>query len=174
MKMKVLAGMGLLLLVGCAALGGLEQREKIYGKAAPVITQSFASKQMKLGDTWKVYLNASDPDGDMKTILSTIDQKGVGTYSVSFTRIREDQQRDNLSGYIYLNTVGVSGLDYTTLVLNVQIQDKAGHYSAPASFPLAFNPTFQQENPPPGVFKDKDLGPIMIVLRTTSEKGGGE
>jgi len=174
MRRKFLAGMALLVLVGCAALGGLEQREKIYGKAAPVITQSFASKQMRLGDTWKIYLNASDPDGDMKTIISTIDQKGVGTYPVSFTRIREDQQRENLSGYIYLNTVGTYGLDYTTLVLNVQIQDKAGHYSAPASFPLAFNPTAHQENPPPGLFKDKALGPIVIVLTTAGAKGGGE
>ena len=169
MRKKFLAGMALLLLVGCATLGGLEEREKTYGKAAPVITQSFAAKQMRLGDNWKVYLNASDPDGDMKTIISTIDQKGEGTYAASYTKIPEDQQ-SSLSGYIYLNTAGLHGLDYITLVLTVQVQDKAGHYSAPVSFPLALNPGSLQENPPPGVFQDKDLGPIMITL-VTGTKG---
>lgn len=172
MRKKFLAGMALLLLVGCAILGGLEEREKTYGKAAPVITQSFASKQIRPGDNWKVYLNASDPDGDMKTIISMIDQKGEGAYTAGFTRIREDQQRGNLSGYIYLNTAGLQGLTYITLVLNVQIQDKAGHYSAPVSFPLAFKSGSHQENPPPGVFQEKELGPIMITEGGT--KGSGE
>ena len=115
MRKKFLAGMALLLLVGCATPGGLEEREKIYGKAAPVITQSFASKEMRLGEKWKVYLNASDPDGDMKTIISAIDQKGEGTLTPSFTTIKEDQQRRNLSGYIYLNTAGLHGLAYVHL-----------------------------------------------------------
>jgi hypothetical protein len=164
MRKKFLAGMALLLLVGCATPGGLEEREKIYGKAAPVITQSFASKQMRLGEKWKVYLNASDPDGDMKTIISSIDQRGEGTLTPSFTKIKEDEQRRNLSGYIYLNTAGLHGLAYVTIVLTVQIEDRAGHYSAPVSLPLALNPGSRQEDPPPGVFQEKDLGPIMITL----------
>ncbi|MCJ7495779.1 MAG: hypothetical protein MUP68_16330 [Deltaproteobacteria bacterium] len=41
----------------------------------------------------------------MKYIVCTIDQPGIGTYPVSFTRIKEEN-RQELSGHIYLNTGG--------------------------------------------------------------------
>jgi hypothetical protein len=136
--------------------------ERKYGKSIPVITQFFASPTAKPGDTWKVYLKASDPDGDMKNILCVVDQPGVGTYPVSITRIKEKDRRE-LSGYVYLNTPG--DFDMLNLTLHVQVEDKAGHYSKPVSFPLTFSSRARQEPPPQGVFKEKDLGPILIQLR---------
>ncbi len=170
MNKKFLASMILPLLAwGCAALEPIEVREQIYGKAAPVISQSFASKQMRPGDTWKVYLLASSPEGQMKNIVCTIEQPGVGTYPVSLLKIKAGEQKQ-LSGYIYLNTVGVRNLNFVNLTLTVQIQDQAGHYSQPAVFPLAFNIRFQQEPPPPGVYPEKDLGPIMIDLSSIGDE----
>jgi len=172
MNRKILALVILpFLTLGCAALEPIEVREKTYGKGVPVITQSFASKQMRPGDTWKVYLNASDPDVDMKNIVCTIEQPGIGTYPVSFTRIKEANRKE-LSGYIYLNTVGIQGLNFVNITLTVQVQDKAGHLSQPAVFPLSFNLRFEQETPPAGTFLEKDLGPIMITLRTISDGDG--
>jgi len=153
------------LALGCAGLESLEVRERIYGKEVPVITQSFASKQIRPGDTWKVYLNASDPDGNMKYIVCTIQQPGVGVYSPSYTRIKEENRKE-LSGYIYLNTVSPGKLlNFVNLTLTVHIQDRAGHFSQPAIFPLSFHARFIQEAPLQGVFKEQDLGPIMITLR---------
>jgi hypothetical protein len=170
MKMKFWALSVLLFLAaGCAALEPIEVREKTYGKAVPVITLSFASKQIRPGETWMVYLNASDPDGDMNYIVCMIDQPGVGSYSPAYTRIKEDEGKE-LSGYIHLNTAGVSNLNFINLTLQVQVQDKARHFSAPVSFPLSINNRYQQEPPPKDTFKEKDLGPIMITLRTL---GGG-
>jgi hypothetical protein len=160
----------LFLASGCAALAPLEVKEEKYGKSVPVITQSFASKEMRPGDTWKVYLKSSDPDGDMKNIYATIEQPGMGTYPVSITKIKEADRKD-LAGYIYLNTVGVQGLNYTLLTLTVQIQDKAGHFSQPAVFPLSFNFASQQQTPSPGIFPEKDLGPIIIMLRPIGDGG---
>jgi hypothetical protein len=137
--------------------------------AVPVIRQSFTSPHIRLGEPWKVYLNASDPDGDMQTIVCTLEQPGVGVYPASFTKIPVGAQK-NLSGYVYLNTSGAQGLNFIKLVLTVQIQDKAGNYSTPVSFPITFDPRSRQEGPPPGVFQENDLGPIMITL--TSEAGG--
>ncbi|MCX5911855.1 MAG: hypothetical protein NTV04_07985, partial [Deltaproteobacteria bacterium] len=72
MKNGIVAGMVVLLLtVGCATMMSFEEREKLYGKEAPVITETYASKQMSPGDTWKVYLKASDPNGDMESIVAT-------------------------------------------------------------------------------------------------------
>ena len=131
-------------------------------KGIPVITGSFASREIQPGDPWKVYLQASDPDGDMKAIYCVLDQAGTGPYPVSITRIPEDQRRE-LSGFLFLNTGGVAGFASGNLSLKLQIRDMAGNYSEPVSFSLSFNPRAQQEEPSPGLFQDKELGPIMII-----------
>jgi hypothetical protein len=46
--------------------------------ATPVITNSFACRQIRPGDTWKIYLLAEDPEGEMKAIVCTVDQPGAG------------------------------------------------------------------------------------------------
>ena len=129
----------------------------------PVITHRFASEEIRPGDTWKVYLRAADPEGDMKNIICTVNQAGRGTYPVCFVRIPESQRRD-LSGFLYLNTSTSQGLDFTNLTLQIEIQDRAGNMSWPISFSLAFNPRAEQEDPPFGTFREEELGPIMISL----------
>lgn len=84
MNKKILPGMALLLFtvnaVGCAGIEPVELRESKLGKAVPVIRQSFASKEISPGEPWRVYLIASDSEGEMKNIVGTIDQPGVGEY----------------------------------------------------------------------------------------------
>jgi hypothetical protein len=59
-------------------------------------------------------------------------------------------------------------MNFGNLVLTVQIQDQAGNFSEPLSFSLSFNPRAHQEEAPPGLFQDKELGPIMIPLTSGS------
>jgi hypothetical protein len=158
-------------ILSCTGLEPIETKEAIYGKASPVIRKSYAAPQIWPGDTWKVYLVASDPDGDMKQFVCTIDQPGVGVYPASLTRIAEGQ-RQELSGFLYLNTRGFENLTFVILTLSVQVQDMAGHFSPPAAFPLLLTPTGQQEPPPPGDFQEENLGPIMIRLRTIQQDMG--
>jgi hypothetical protein len=122
-------------------------------KPPPVITQSFASPKIRPGETWRVYLIASDPKGEMKKIVCTIMQPGVGEYPISFTRIGWDS-RQELNGYVYLVTPRFENLDFSSLTLTVQIQDTAGQYSKAVNFPLSFNDLYNQEPPPPGVFQN--------------------
>jgi len=129
----------------------------------PVITHHFASEEIRPGDIWKVYIRAADPEGDMKKIICTVSQPGRGPYPVCYVKIPESQRRD-LSGFLYLNTSGSQGLTFTNLTLQIEIQDRAGNMSRPVSFPLAFNPRAQQENPPLGAFREEEVGPIMISL----------
>ena len=136
-------------------------------KETPLIIQSFASKEIRPGDTWRVYLKASDPDGRMKYIFATVSQPGIGIYPVSIIRISGENQKE-LSGYIYLNTAPTrlpaffNGL----LTLTVTIQRKGGQFSQPVVFPLFFQAKATKEGPPEGVFKEQELGPIMVTLRT--------
>ncbi len=134
--------------------------------STPVITEAYAAREMKVGDTWKIYLHASDPEGDMEYILATVDQPGRGGgYPPSATKIRKDQKQQ-LSGYIYLSTSPnlQQGLEYANITLTVQIKDRQGNLSNPVSFPLHFRSTAQQDPPSPGQFDETDLGPVMIEI----------
>ena len=139
--------------------------------AFPVITSHFASSELRPGDTWKIYLKASDTDGDMKYILATVKQAGVGVYPVSFTRIREGNRKE-LSGYVYLNTMGgssYSSLTFYGLTLTLWVQDRAGNFSDPVEVPLTFGSRVEaQAAPPGGTYQEQDLGPVMIFLRSMS------
>ncbi|MGB9698105.1 MAG: hypothetical protein ACPL5I_01860 [Thermodesulfobacteriota bacterium] len=132
-------------------------------KGKPVIVRAFASSRISPGEVWQVYLNATDEDGDMKYILCEVFQPGMGDCPLSFIKIPPDQQR-NLSGYIYLPTAGIHNLDFLNLSLKVTIQDRIGQNSESLSFTLTFDPKAEQESPPPGIFQERELGPIMIKL----------
>ncbi len=162
MNKKVLAAVftSLCVALGFVALSGAE----VTGKGGPVITQSFASKEIRGGETWKVYMNASDLSDKMKYIYAEVQQPGGMGYPVSMTRIKPENRKE-LSGYIYLNTITAGSMDFGTLKLVVYLGDGAGNFSEPATFPLEFSPRAAQTSPPQGVFKENDLGPVMIQLR---------
>ena len=158
---------GLFLFTACAGIG-MAEREKTYGKTTPVITASFASERVTQGEKWLVYVNASDPDGDMDKIGCSIVQAGGGPYMDVWIKVPDDQ-RQNLSGYIYLNTEGPRG--FISIKLMVYVADKAGHRSKPAVFHLSFNANerSRQAPPPAGLFAEKDLGRIAIALETEED-----
>jgi hypothetical protein len=157
------------LVVGFTAPAGSE----VMAKGTPVITQAFASKEIKPGEAWKVYLNVSDPNGEMKNIFAVVYQAGVGEYPMSIIKVKEES-RKQLSGYIYLPTsTAWYPMDYVNLTLRVEIQDRSGNFSAPAVFALSLSSRFSQEAPPQGVFQEQELGPVMVRLKTVDGGGGG-
>jgi hypothetical protein len=171
MNKKILFPLGLIfILAGCSALEPIQKREAAYGKNSPVITQSFASKELRIGDTWKIYLNAQDPDGDMNEIGCSISQRGIGSYPGSMISLKEENRKE-FSGFIYLSTQGIRNtLHLEDIALTVQVRDKAGHSSEPFVFPLEFNSRAAQEAPPRGIFKENDLGPINIKLVSSRDE----
>ena len=165
------------LAIGYAPLQAGGAQGDLTGKEVPmIISGSFASKELIPGDTWKVYLKASDSDGEMRYIVSEVYQPGWGDYPISRTRIRAENRRE-LDGYIYLNTLvpgGYAFLNFYTFRVTVQIQDKAGNFSKPVEFPVTFNARAIQDQPPAGVFKENDLGPILVQLHPFDVGGGDQ
>ena len=142
---------------------------KKVSQEVPAIINSFASKQIRPGDIWKVYLKASDPNGGMKYIFSTIERAGS---HLSIIRIKEEN-REHFSGYIYLKTFGMNNSpSFLTLTLTIWIKDAAGHLSQPAIFPLELHNNIIPEEPPRGLFEEQDLGPIMVQLQSPTDTGG--
>ncbi len=174
---KILMGLTAAVLVfSCTSWQIFRDREEVYGKNPPAVAHSFASDKIRPGDTWKVYLEASDPDGDMDSIVTEIDQPGQGAYPASYTRITGENRKD-LSGFVYLNTM--SSGNYTwqenlNLSVTILIKDKAGHLSPPLVLPLSFNGRFSQEKPPQNLFQETNLGPILITLRHYADGNSGD
>jgi len=155
---------------GCAHMKGIEEKEKIYGVNPPVIEKSFASNQLKPGDLWKIYIRASDPDGDMESIISGVVQTGAGAYPASITKLKSEYGKE-VSGYIYLNMSGPAGYNFLynqEVSVSIQIKDRAGHASQPVAFKVLLLARQVPKTPPEGVFKEVELGPIMVTLRPPS------
>lgn len=138
----------------------------------PVIDQIYASKDVSPGDTLKIYIKASDPDGDMEKVIVTLgrgDGPGPDFY-ISFTRLKKED-RKAISGYLYWysgKTTAVLAVGRMTL----QIQDRAGNLSNRIILPIHFRWRAQQGSPPPGEFKEEEIGPIMIDIRPQGGNGG--
>ena len=149
-------------------LGGLTLESAIgqEKKEPPRVKESFAAKEINPSETWKVYFNVADLDGDMLSVYAIIDQPGVGQYPLGITRLKRENQKE-ISGYVYLTTFGVNSalLNFTHLTLTIWVRDRSGNFSEPVSFPLSINTRYTQESPPAGKFAEEDLGPIMIHLR---------
>jgi len=162
------------LIMAYATLQAAEIQEGVAGKPVPVITQSFASREIWPGETWKVYLNAADPNGEMKNFFAIVDQPGVGQYPLSIIRIKREDRKE-LSGYLYLYTSTTADpLDFVNLKLTVYVQDRAGNFSQPVVFPLSLQSRFSQSAPAAGIFREQPLGPIMVKLkRVRGGKGKG-
>jgi hypothetical protein len=159
----------ILILSGFLALSLFPGEARAAGE--PEITNSFAAKELVPGDTWKIYIKAFSPDARMQYFFATVDQAGGMAYPVSMTRIKEEDQKQ-VSGFLFLYTQSAgSGMDFVILKLTVQIKDDKGRFSEPAIFPLALKPRAAAEAPPPGIFREKDLGPIMIRLRPVADDG---
>lgn len=155
-----------LLLLGCAAYekyAGLSPNDP---DQAPVMVDHYAAAVLRPGQTWRVYLRAQDPDGDMRFIAATLWQTGFGYYSPVFIRVK-DEDRQEFAGYVFLNTPARERLLIDDqFELTLVIRDKQGNRSNSVKFPLRFSHRTQQESMP-DQWKNtaiKNLGPIGIDI----------
>jgi len=96
------------------------------GGSPPVITDSFASKEISHGDTWKIYVEANDPDGDMRQFVCVFKQVGYGSYSPDYVVIKK-RHREKMKGYLRFFSGAGGGLrvsEWTQLSLTVYIRDR--------------------------------------------------
>ena len=158
MNRKILAAVFvfLCLAVGCAT----SESSKGEVTATPVITHSFASREIRIGDTWKIYLNASDPNGEMIEISAIVDQPGQ-INPENITKVSKENGKE-FSGYLFLSTAPwAKAPDGTSITLWVQIEDRSGNLSQPVAFPLTLKSQGAQTAPPQGIFEERDLGPMV-------------
>ena len=166
MKLGVLIVFALsALLWGCATPPQCKE-ETVEGQGQPpVILDSYAASVIRPGATWRIYLDASDDDGDMRDIVAVITQTGVASYPTSFTQIKQEDSAE-LSGYLFLNTSARDrNLINDRLTLELMVRDCQGNRSAPVQFHLRFDlVTTQQTSEEREKFANRQLGAIMIDI----------
>jgi hypothetical protein len=138
----------------------------------PVITNSFASKEISQGDIWKIYVEAHDPDGDMRQFVCVIKQVGYGSYSPDYVVIK-GPHREKMKGYLRFFSGAGGGArlgEWTTLSLTLYIRDRGRKNSNKVVFPLTFSRGSKQGSPPPPFDSGQldRLGTIATELRDPS------
>ena len=184
--MRGLGGSGRALLVavliswtsGCAILDQRSQAEleAAYGPNKPQLEASFAATQLSPGDTWRIYFKGSDKDRDIQFIHVWMQGPLRSTTPV---RLMTSSEPDgSLRGYLTLDSSDLVGGDLFMLAsvwvrLWVSLEDRAGHRSEYAVFPLSFYLGAIQAKPPPGAFEEKFLARIPAEQFPVERHGGG-
>ncbi|MCU0571641.1 MAG: hypothetical protein MUC41_01485 [Syntrophobacteraceae bacterium] len=128
-------GAAFLLLSGCAPVTmmpaqGPESQAMGIGHA-PRFEDGFAVSSLWGGQTWRIFLRGSDPDGDMSHLWVVITQLGLHSETQLVTLRGPDQAR--FSGFLTLDTPSwIRTSDFVRV--EVRIRDRAGNLSDKATF----------------------------------------
>ena len=172
MKKRIIVVLGLSVLIwGCASFTNCKKISTSGKGQPPEILDSFAASEIRPGASWRVYIHAKDPDGDMKETIQIIIRGDSGPFATSFAPLRAEYSAE-MNGYFFLRTPPATQADYTRLgnmglTLRMSIRDCQGNESEPIKFPLRFTPRASHDLPPEWQqVADHSLGAIMFDLTT--------
>jgi hypothetical protein len=169
-----------ILISGCASFTRCEKISTSGKGQPPVILDSYAPSQIRPGATWRVYLRAKDPDGDMKQMIQVLMRGGSGPFKSTFAPLRAEHSAE-MNGYFFLRTPSPAQADYTRLgfmglTLRITLLDCQGNKSEQVEFPLHFTLKAARDLPPEwNDVADRSLGAIMFDLgdMLNRSRGGG-
>jgi hypothetical protein len=162
---------GLLILVAIALVLArcttLAERGAQPVGSPPVITNSYATTEASHGDDWRVYVEANDPDEDMRYFVYTISTSGRGGRG-QYVRVGKDN-RAKILGYLCVfvappeDAIG----EWAHFELTLHIQDSRGNTSDRVTFPVALARGVKRDSPPPPFNTEglKCLGRIWVAFR---------
>ena len=168
-----------ILIWGCASFTRCEKTSTLGKGQSPVILDSYAPSQIRPGATWRVYLRAKDPDGDMKETIQVLMKGGSGHFWTSFVPLRAEHSEE-MGGYFFLRTPSPAQADYSRLgfmglTLRVAIRDCQENRSGYVEFPLHFTLEAAHDLPPEWKdVADRSLGAIMFDLGDILNKKRGD
>jgi len=152
-RFAAVAVVGVILTLSVSMVGYAQLNEwfKKPGGSPPVITHWFASEELHHGDTWRIYVAAKDPDGDMDQFVGVLEQVGYGRYPSNYVRIK-GKNREEVRGYLVFYSTSGMGLwlaEWTQLRLTLFIQDRGRNSSNKVVLPVILSHGARQGSPPP-------------------------
>ena len=181
MNKKIYVLLALCVLIsGCASFTRCEKISTSGKGQPPVILDSYAPSQIRPGATWRVYIRAKDPDGDMKEMIQVLMRGGGGVYKNTFAPLKAEYSAE-MGGYFFLRTPPTAQADYsrlgfTGLTLRIALLDCQENKSEYVEFPLLFEYEAARDLPPEWKdVADRSLGAIMFDLgdMLNRSRGGG-
>jgi hypothetical protein len=155
MRKGILLVLVLGLMVFCATKDSSAQGSK------PVIEKVWASPVTPTGTLLKVYIKASDPDGDMKWLYISA---GVGKQStVGAVPIRlKGEAAKSLNGYVYWDSSRMTA-NSVEATAEFTVEDAKGLESEAKSITLQLKKGKDvKAEKAPSDFEEKEIGPIML------------
>jgi hypothetical protein len=178
-RMKVLAKCLLISTIFFIMMGFNVQSHAQTKGSPPVINFAWAQETIRQGNDWRIYISATDPDGDMARIYCRLNQSGGDNNRPDITRIKKEME-GKLTGYLVLRTYSSQDFSGVSLTLTVIIEDREKNESKPIVFPLRFNGEGVKSPPADRVSPDlakelnQRIGHIGIDLLRRDQMGAGD
>jgi hypothetical protein len=152
MRKGILLGLALVLMVLGTAVDSRAQ-------GGPVLEKIWAPAEVDYGKLLKVYIKASDPEGDMRwvTVAGGRGEKPTGAVPI---RISKEARKD-LNGFVYWDTRKAASHNTSGTVF-ITIEDWKGNESETKSVAVKIVPKGAKAEKPPADFQEKEIGPIMM------------
>ena len=149
-------GMLLGLVLGLMVLGAAME---CSAQGGPVLEKIWVSPEVNSGSLLKVYIIATDPEGDMKWVVVS-GGKGDKPTGALPIRLGKDMRKD-LNGFVYCDTGKAAQRDVSGTVF-IQIEDQKGNESETKSAPVKIVGKGAKAEKPPADFKEVAIGPVML------------
>ena len=161
-----------LFLAGCAEMAEnfIRPNEGPVGpKHAPVLEAVYAQPEIGDGSNWKVYVRASDPDGDLDKIFIGFQQPGAW-WAPQFLILPKSQRKELNGAVFYWATVRGSGYANTIYAsAQIHVEDRAGNRSETRAIQfVVLQDGTKDKNQPPAGFKKVVVGQMDFPLLTES------
>ena len=140
-----------LMVLGFAAMSSAQ--------GGPKIEKVWAPAEVNYGSVLKVYIKATDPEGDMRWVVVSAGKGDKPTGSVPI-RLGKDMKKD-LNGFVYYDTLrapqkNVSGTAY------IMIEDQKGNESEVMKVAVKVVAQGAKAEKPPADFQEVAIGPVLI------------
>jgi hypothetical protein len=137
-RKTLLLGVFAVVLAGCAALQPYIAPPPQDRGQPPLIMDAYASKVIRPGETWMIFVRAEDPDGDMNSIAAVLWQAGVGYYPTQVNMLKAEDGKQ-FSGYLVMKTPTEFNLNWDEFELTLIVRDSQLNRGQPVKLPLTFD-----------------------------------
>ncbi len=127
---------------------------------APVLEKVWAPAEINYGGLAKIYIKASDPQGDMRWLVVTAAGEHGGPSGSVPIRLKKGLGKD-LNGYVYWNTKQANRQEGSAKV-EILVEDWKGNESETKSVTIKMVRKGAKAQKPPADFQEKEIGPIML------------
>ena len=168
----LVAGAAIIIWAGTVSSGFgflIPSREGPVGeKHRPIVESIAAQNEIGSGNLWKIYVRASDPDGDLDKIQIMFSQLGSGIYSPEL--LVQKTMLKTLNGVILI-WARLSGGGATGDIqgeVDIRAEDRAGNMSEPKKLSFTVNIIGEKDTfvAPPGFNAANNLGQAVFPLLT--------